>query len=510
MKRLSLSSLSVFIVLLALCSFLSAQPAIGIFTASSDVGNVQHRGEATYDSTSRTYTLAGSGANIWVAPDEFQFVWKKVSGDFALTADVTLVTQDGDPHRKAVLMLRQSLDPDSVYADIALHGDGLASLQFREESGGASHEMQSNVRSPRRLRLVKRGDYFYMALSREGEPLQIAAGSPRIPITGDYYIGIGVCAHDENAVTKAAFTNVELTDRTAAASAEPVMFSILETIALDSTDRKATYVTRDHIEAPNWTSDGAAFLFNSGGHMYRLPIHSGNPELIDTGSANRCNNDHGISPDAKALVISDQSLAPHDSLIYTLPITGGTPKRITHNAPSYWHGWSPDGKTLAFVGQRDVGQGAKDFDIYSIPVEGGSETRLTSAKGLDDGPEYTPDGHYIYFNSERTGHMQIWRMKADGADQQQVTFGELNDWFPHFSPDGQQMVFLSFDKDVVGHPPNKDVMLRLMSMSDEKPRVLARLFGGQGTMNVPSWSPDGKQFAFVSYVFVDPQDAPAK
>src|SRR6266436_989059 len=163
---------------------------------------------------------------------------------------------------------------------------------------------------------------------------------------------------------------------------------------------------------------------------------------------------------------------------------------------------SPDGKTLAFVGERNG-----DFDIYAIPAAGGEEKQLTTAKGLDDGPEYSLDGKYIYFNSERTGHMQIWRMRADGSEQEQVTFGEENDWFPHISPDGQQMVFVTFDASVKGHPENKDVMLRMMSLKDKKITVLAKLFGGQGMMNVPSWSPDGKQFAFVSYQLVPKESA---
>jgi Tol biopolymer transport system component len=257
------------------------------------------------------------------------------------------------------------------------------------------------------------------------------------------------------------------------------------------------YVAPERFEAPNWMPDGKNFLFNRNGRIEKIPVTGGTPQTLDTGFATRCNNDHGISPDGTRLVISDQSQEAHKSLVYIVPIGGGTPRRITQNSPSYWHGWSPDGKTLAFVGER-----SGEFDIYVIPAEGGEETRLTTAKGLDDGPEYTPDGKYIYFNSERTGHMQIWRMRADGSEQEQVTFGEENDWFPHVSPDGQWMVFLTYDKGVSGHPENKDVMLRLMSLKDKKIKILAKLFGGQGTINVPSWSPDGKQLAFVSYLSV--------
>jgi Tol biopolymer transport system component len=245
--------------------------------------------------------------------------------------------------------------------------------------------------------------------------------------------------------------------------------------------------------------DGKNLLFNRNGRIEKIPVTGGTPQIIDTGFAVRCNNDHGISPDGTQLVISDQSQGEHQSLVYIVPIGGGTPRRITQKSPSYWHGWSPNGKTLAFVGQR-----IDDFDIYTVPVGGGEETGLTTAKGLDDGPEYSPDGKYIYFNSERTGHMQIWRMRADGSEQEQVTFDEFNNWFPHISPDGQQMVFLTYDASVTGHPENKDVALRLMSLKDKKVTVLAKLFGGQGTINVPSWSPDGKQLSFVSYQLVPP------
>jgi TolB protein len=290
---------------------------------------------------------------------------------------------------------------------------------------------------------------------------------------------------------------------------QSTLYSSLETITIASRDRRVVYTAPEHFEAPNWTRDGAAFLFNMNGRILRLPVTGGQPQALDTGFAVHCNNDHGISPDGKLLAISDQSKEPHESVIYIVPITGGTPRRVTEKTPSYWHGWSPDGKTLAYAGQRNG-----EFDIYVISTEGGEEKQLTTAKGLDDGPEYSPDGKYIYFNSERSGSMHIWRMDADGSSQEQVTSDEFNNWFPHISPDGQWMVFLSYGAEVKGHPENKDVELRITHLKNDKPdgkiEVLAKLFGGQGTINVPSWSPDSKQLAFVSYELIPAESAPAK
>ncbi|MGA7765230.1 MAG: hypothetical protein WCA27_03285 [Candidatus Sulfotelmatobacter sp.] len=473
-----------------------ATAPIGIFEGHSDVGIVLHPGSVDYDLSKKTYTISGSGENMWFAADAFQFVWKKVSGDVTLTADISFLTTTGNEHKKAALMLRQSLDADSVYADVALHASGLTSLQFRDEKGAITREIQSNISAPKRLRIAKRGDYVYMSLAADGEP-QAAGGWLRIPLQGEFYVGLGVCSHDKDVVEKAAFSNVELKQPAPDAAGKPTLYSTLETVVIASADRRVVYLAPGRFEAPNWTRDGSAFLFNRDGHIERLAAGSDKPTTIDTGFATRCNNDHGISPDATQIAISDNSQGDHNSLVYIVPIAGGTPRRITQNSPSYWHGWSPDGKTLAFVGQRNG-----DFDIYAIPAAGGDETRLTTAKGLDDGPEYSPDGKYIYFNSERTGHMQIWRMKPDGSEQEQVFSDDLNNWFPHISPDGQWMVFLTYGADVTGHPENKDVTLRLMSLADKKITVLAKLFGGLGTINVPSWSPDSKQVAFVSYLLI--------
>jgi Tol biopolymer transport system component len=481
----------------------AAAPA-GIFDSHSDVGTVLHPGSLEYDAAKRSYTIAGSGENMWLGSDAFQFAWKKASGDVTLTADISFLGKGVNEHRKAVLMIRQSLDADSPYADTALHGNGLTSLQYREEKGAATHEIQANVSAPARVRIEKRDAYFSMWLADASGEFRPAGGSTRIALKEPFYVGIGVCSHDKDAVERAVFSNVDLKAAEPAAVAASTLHSALEIITVASTDRRAIYVAPERFEAPNWMPDGKNLLFNTNGRIEKIPATGGTPQVLDTGFATRCNNDHGISPDGTQLAISDNSQEEHQSLVYIVPIGGGAPRRLTQESPSYWHGWSPDGKTLAFVGERNG-----DFDIYAIPAAGGEETRLTTAPGLDDGPEYTPDGKYIYFNSERTGHMQIWRMRADGSEQQQITFGEDNDWFPHFSPDGQQMVFLSYDASVKGHPENKDVMLRMMSLKDKKITVLAKLFGGQGTMNVPSWSPDGKQFAFVSYQLV-PKDSAGK
>jgi TolB protein len=474
----------------------TASTATGLFEAHTDVGTVLHPGSLAYDTSTQAYIVAGSGENMWFASDAFHFAWKKMSGNVSLTADISFADTSGNAHKKAVLMVRQSLDPDSAYADVALHASGLTSLQYREEKGATTHEVQSNISAPARLRIVKQGDFVYLWLADVSGDFKVAGASVRLPLQGPFYVGIGVCSHDKDAIEKAVFRRVDLTTPPAPAG-EPKLYSALETVVITSTERRVVYVAPKHFEAPNWTRDGAAFLFNSNGHILRLPVTGGTPTTIDTGFAVGCNNDHGISPDSKWLAISDQSQEDHHSLVYLVPIEGGEPRQVTKNSPSYWHGWSPDGSTLAFVGQRNG-----DFDIYTIPLTGGNETRLTTAKGLDDGPEYSPDGNYIYFNSERSGSMQIWRMRADGSVQEQITSDEFNNWFPHISPDGKWMVFLTYEKEVTGHPENKNVMLRLMSLEDKKVGVLAKLFGGQGTINVPSWSPDSKKVAFVSYELI--------
>src|SRR5215510_6643933 len=331
----------------------SQENRLGLFDKNGDIGAVKLPGSVEYDEAKKAYTIAGGGENMWAATDAFHYVWKRVSGDLSIAADVQFIGAGGNAHRKACLIIRQSLDADSPYADAALHGDGLTSLQYREIKGGPTREIQSNVKAPRRIQIEKRGDYVFMSVAREGESLQSAGGSFRIRLTEPFYVGLGVCSHDNNVIEKALFSNVEIKQ-----APQPILESSLEIVSISSKDRCVVYTKSVHFEAPNWSRDGKYFLFNQGGRIYKLPVGGGEPQPLDTGFATRCNNDHGVSPDGSQLVISDQSQEQRRSLIYVLPIAGGTPRRVTQLGPSYWHGWSADGKTLAYCAERDG-----DYDI---------------------------------------------------------------------------------------------------------------------------------------------------
>jgi Tol biopolymer transport system component len=260
--------------------------------------------------------------------------------------------------------------------------------------------------------------------------------------------------------------------------------------------RKVLLASKDNLEAPNSTVDGKALIYNSKGLLYRFDIASKTSSRINTGTNTRNNNDHVLSFDNKMLGLSDQS-EDGKSRIYVVPATGGTPKKVTSKAPSYLHGWTADGKNIFYTAERNG-----DYDIYTTSIDGkGVEKQLTTAKGLDDGPEYARDGKYIYFNSTRSGLMQIWRMKPDGSEQTQLTNDDFNNWFPHISPDGKWIIFITYNKDDVkpdDHPYYKHVYLRMMPVGGGQPKVVAYLYGGQGTFNVPSWSPDSKSVFFVS------------
>jgi len=281
----------------------------------------------------------------------------------------------------------------------------------------------------------------------------------------------------------------------------PKVVSSLQTIEVTAgpaAQPTVVYSKPGYFEAPNWTRDGASLLFDEGGKIMTVPVTGGTPSPLDIGAATRCNGSHGLSPDGKLLAITCNMPDLPGSRVYLVPSTGGVPRLLTQTPNSYWHSWSHDGRTILFT-RPDHGS----INIMSIAFDGGPETPLTSGSGTNDDPDFAPDG-LIYFNSDRSGSMQIWRMRPDGSHPEQITSDSLVNWTPHVSPDGKYMVFLSYENGVTGHPANKPVMLRLMSLRDRKMRELVHFVGGSGSINVPSWAPDSRRLAFVSYQVVAP------
>lgn len=474
-----------------------SQQSIGDFDGQVDIGAVKHAGSCSFDPAVGKYEVAGSGTNIWFHEDEFRFVYSRLKGDFILSARGRFLGDGGDPHRKLGWMIRQSLEPDAPYVDAAVHGEGLTSMQFRRSAGADTEEKKSGIRGADVIQLERRGRTYVMSVAKFGLPF-VSQTLDDVDLGDEVYVGLFVCSHNADAIEHAEFDNARIT---VPAKADFVPYrdyigSDLEILDLATGGREVVHHEGGSIQAPNWTPDGKSLIYNGSGRLFRFDLETKKPTPIDTGTATANNNDHVLSFDGRQIGISNHT--PElggKSIVYTLPIEGGTPRQITQRGPSYFHSWSPDAKWLLFTGERDG-----NLDIYKIPSEGGEEIRLTDSDGVDDGSEFTPDGTWIYFNSSRTGRMQIWRMRPDGSGQEQITHDDFNNWFPHISPDGKQIVILSFLPDVPAkeHPFYKHVYLRMMPTDGGEPKVIAYVYGGQGSINVPSWSPDSRRIAFVS------------
>jgi TolB protein len=480
----------------------AAQSPVGIFEAQMDVGRARGSRPALYEPQLQTYLVAGSGQNMWNDRDDFHFVWKRMTGNFILSTRARFIGAGVEAHRKIGWTVRPSLETNSAHVTAALHGDGLTSLQFRRAAGGTTEQAKSRDSLPGGdavIQLERRDGVYVMSVARFGDTL-VTQELADVSLPDTVYVGLFVCAHNDTVVERATFSNVRITTpakRDLVAYRE-YLGSNLEILDVATGNATIVHQYSGSFQAPNWTPDGKALIYAQEGLLYRFDLSSRAAEAINTGFATRNNNDHVLSFDGRMLGISHHTAEDSGaSIIYTLPATGGTPKRVTAKGPSYFHGWSPDSRWLVFTGIRGT-----ELDVYKIPSTGGDEIRLTTAPGLDDGAEFTPDGAYIYFNSSRTGRMQIWRMRPDGSEQQQITNDGFNNWFPHISPDGRWIVYIAFppppEVAANDHPFYKHVTLRLMPIGGGPARVIAYVYGGQGTINVASWSPDGKRLAFVS------------
>ena len=479
---------------------MSAQGEMGVFDSQTDVGNCKNKGFAIFNPTDQTYLVGGSGANMWFGRDEFHYLWTTLQGDFILRAELTFLGKGVNPHRKAGWVVRNTLDDNAPQVNATVHGSGLTSLQYRKIPAGTTEEIVSPDSFPDVIQLERKGNTFIMSVARFGEPFtRISLDS--MMLDHEVFAGIYVCSHNPDIVETATFRNVRII-RAADPGLQPYhdyLGSHLEILDIASGLRKIIFSANNSIQAPNWTPDGKKLIYNSKGHLFQYILKNGTVQPLNTGFATRCNNDHVLTFDGTLLGISNTDNHSGKSAIYYLPATGNsTPVRVTKPGAdaSYLHGWAPDNKTMVFTGYRNG-----KFNIFSADIHTGKETQLTDQAVLDDGPEYSPDGKYIFFNSARTGKMKIWRMDPDGKNKVQLTFGdEYNDWFPHVSPDRKWIVFISFPKEVdpQDHPFYKHCLLRIMPYEGGNPRVLAYIYGGQGTINVPSWSPDSQRIAFVT------------
>ncbi len=512
----------------------NAPASVGAFESHADIGLTPTAGSASFDAAKKTYTVTGGGNNIWAKIDAFHFAWRKMSGDVSFSADIEFLpstTGASDPHRKACLMVRQSLDADSAYIDASLHGNGLTALQFRDAKGAPTREVMSNIIGPVRMRIEKRGEIFTLFLGPAGQDPKYSGASYQLKFTEPFYLGLAVGAHNANdtspKVETVVFSNVEV--KTTLPAGTPKLYSTLETQVSNpvnangtqNTDRCVLYVTEGSIEGPVWLPDNSGIVFSRGGRLMKLPMKiparaargpagtppppapilgtsplpDGEPVVLDTGKIIGVSRTHGLTPDGTQLIFVDhpQGNPRPPANTYVIPIAGGTPKLLTPNTGA-GSSISPDGKLFAF--DMDTTP-----DVFVIPVDGSAPAkRLTENLGRNYGPQFTPDGKSIVFSSNRTGSMQLWKMNPDGSEPVQLTKEETNNWFPRLSPNGAAALFVTYPKGTAGDPPNSAVELRRLTFANSANDLMARVTGGPAS--APTFSPANSQITFVSYQMV--------
>lgn len=489
-----------------------AHGATGLFEDQTDVGDVTPAGTGGFNAATGVYTLTAAGANTWYHVDHFHYLWKKAAGDLALSADVTFppheYAHEPDPHRKGILMFRESLDAGGAYVGASWHGSGLIALQFRRERGANSEDVEINIPPPKTLRIDKRGNTFTLLVSMRGEPVHPVGASIELPLKEPFYVGLGAVSHDVNTVDKVEFSHVALqvlppapVDAKALWSTKVPLYSTLRTVSINDQFRRSMVIRSvpTYMQSANWAPDGKSIYLHEGGRIQKVPYleppGGGAPQAIDTGTLVGCSGNFGLSPDGKLLAVSCAQIKGGQHDVYVIPAGGGGPARkVTDGATSsYFHAWAPDSRTIAFT-RGSAGKA----DIFLAPIEGGREDQLTHDT-LNDGPDFTPDGKLIYFDSVRSGTTQIWRMHADGSAPEQVTDSEGMSSSPHVSPDGKAIAFLS---QPVPTEPAADLIteaaLKVITPSDGLIRTVASFQGNRGSLSMYGWG-DATHVAYVTY-----------
>ena len=510
--------------------------AVGVFEGQSDIGAVTPPGTGSFSAAADAYTLTSAGANTWYHVDSFHYLWKKASGDVVLTANVAFPPQsyhhEPNPHRKGILMFRQTLDAGGIYAAVGVHGSGMTALQYRRALGANTEDIELNIDAPQTVRLEKRGDTFTLFLSMQGEPLHQVGASVSMHLEEPFFVGLGAVSHDISTTDEVQFSKVTVQPLAPAPAETKIsLYSTQRTIQTEDQFRRAMVIRTvpAYMQSPNWASDGRNIYAYEAGHIEKIPFLTpeagGKPETVSLGNLLDCSGNFGLSPDRKWLAVScaEKSEGPH--AVYVVPasrggedniannaivgpganrarvtaagatVARGTPRKVTQGpASSFFHAWSPDSQTIAFT-RGSAGKA----DIFTIAVTGGTEVRLTRDT-LNDGPDYSPDGKLIYFDSSRSGSTQIWRMQPDGTGAEEVTADDNINSSPHVSPDGKTVAFLSQPAKGGGRGIG-DAALKVFSVNDGLIRTLATFQGDRGSLSMYGWG-DANHLAFISYQFL--------
>lgn len=488
------------------------EPApLGIFRGTTDVGRPSAIGPGAvrYDPRTRSYVVTGGGANMWGTADHFRYVWLRLSGDVALEATVRFTgsapdSGRADPHRKACLVIRQSLDSSAAYADAATHGDGLTSLQWRETAGGVTHEVQSAESAPTRLRVEKRGEYVSIYVGSGASPLRPSGGAAKVAFAGEFYVGLAVSAHDTTRLETATFSDVRL-ERLAPVAPTGAVISTVETISLRSKDRRVAAVVKQPapISGVWWYPDTTRLLYFRGewGKFDRvqadLPGRPASPTRIATpqrvaSTISTCATCTTADTGRRWIVRDDASRSnPRLELSWIESASAAFVGGDAGSALGLIARWAADGSALVFAS-------LKDDQIYVVRARSREPIRLTS-RGHNADPVFSPDGRYVYFSSDRSGRWQLWRQSVQGGTPEQLTRDDFENTHPYLSPDGSSVAFLSFEKGATDRRALRDARLRRLSLGDGSVEELAKLLGTDGSFAAYPWSPDGQHLAFVSY-----------
>lgn len=374
---------------------------LGPFATISDVGEVSRKTLATYERSSGIYFISAAGENMWGERDAFGFVWKEMKGDASIGARVKFMGKSAQPHRKAGVMLRQSLAPDSIYVDAVVHGDGLTSLQYRAETAGPTREIQCAQEAPTALRLEKRGDYIQLFTANEDGVFFATGCQIKLVLGAKFMAGLAVCAHDN-----AAFENARFSSVTVGLPPERrnVRVSAIEMVPLDSLDRRILWFSSSRLEVPSFTAKGDAVCFREDGQLKILSlVGRSEPRLVGADNLADC------EPVAPPISAGQRVVSRVDggrSQIWLEP-TDGKAKQLTRDSRNHWTPrMAPD--ALSFVsmaGNAKVVEGrpgAGDYLLTQRQLADGTERVLAQFYGgagsLGIAP-WSADGKRIIFVS---------------------------------------------------------------------------------------------------------------